>query len=116
MFLYKNLFFFNIFYSFNPNHAYWNQRRLFSGNPPGMFLESDKLHPIRTLYLFLIPPVFCFNADVYQVLQRRLFVNLLAVFKSAFSFSNFKHGYALPSLDLPLHPQAAHSLIASQLL
>ena len=30
-------FFFNIFYSFNPNHAYWNQRRLFSGNLPGMF-------------------------------------------------------------------------------
>ena len=37
MFLYKNLFFFNIFYSFNPNQAYWNQRRLFSGNLPGMF-------------------------------------------------------------------------------
>ena len=37
MFLYKNLFFFNIFYSFNPNRAYWNQRRLFSGNLPGMF-------------------------------------------------------------------------------
>ena len=36
MFLYKNLFFFNICY-FNPNHAYWNQRRLFSGNLPGMF-------------------------------------------------------------------------------
>ena len=36
MFLYKNSFFFNI-YSFNPNHAYWNQRRLFSGNLPGMF-------------------------------------------------------------------------------
>ena len=35
MFLYKNLFF-DIFYSFNPNHAYWNQRRLFSGNLPGM--------------------------------------------------------------------------------
>ena len=28
---------FNIFYSFNPNHAYWNQRRLFSGNMLGMF-------------------------------------------------------------------------------
>ena len=37
MFLYKNLFFFNIFCYFNPNHAYWNQRRLFSGNLPGMF-------------------------------------------------------------------------------
>ena len=33
-------FFFNIFYSFNPNHAYWNQRRLFSGNLPGMFIFS----------------------------------------------------------------------------
>ena len=36
----KNVFvqkkFFNI-YSFNPNHAYWNQRRLFSGNLPAMF-------------------------------------------------------------------------------
>ena len=31
-------FFFNIFYSFNPNHAYWNQRRLFSGNLPGVFI------------------------------------------------------------------------------
>ena len=37
MFLYKNLFF-DIFYFFNPNYAYWNQRRLFSGNLPGMFL------------------------------------------------------------------------------
>ena len=34
-------FFFNIFYSFNPNHAYWNQRRLFSGNLPGMFEISN---------------------------------------------------------------------------
>ena len=39
MFLYKNLFF-NIFCYFNPNHAYWNQRRLFSGNLPGMFFEA----------------------------------------------------------------------------
>ena len=37
MFLYKNLFFFDI-YSFNPNHAYWNERRLFSGILPGMFM------------------------------------------------------------------------------
>ena len=40
MFLYKNLFFFNIFCYFNPNHAYWNQRRLFSGNLSGMFFLS----------------------------------------------------------------------------
>ena len=40
MFLYKNLFFFNTFYSFNPNRAYWNQRRLFSYNLPGMFVHS----------------------------------------------------------------------------
>ena len=33
----KIFFFFNIFCYFNPNHAYWNQRRLFSGNLPGMF-------------------------------------------------------------------------------
>ena len=38
MFLYKNLLFFNIFFSVNPNHAYWNQRQLFSGNLPDMFL------------------------------------------------------------------------------
>ena len=37
MFLYENLFFFNIFCYFNPSHAYWNQRRLISGNLPGMF-------------------------------------------------------------------------------
>ena len=54
MFLYKNLFFFNIFCSFNPNHAYWNQRRLFSGNLPGMFYRllqikiSQYWCPIRT--------------------------------------------------------------------
>ena len=35
MFLYEILFF-NVFYSFNPNHAYWNQR-VFSGNLPDMF-------------------------------------------------------------------------------
>ena len=28
---------YNIFYSFNLNHAYRNQRRLFSGNLPVMF-------------------------------------------------------------------------------
>ena len=39
MFLCKNLFF-NIFCFFNPNNAYWNQRRLFSGNLPGMFCIS----------------------------------------------------------------------------
>ena len=38
----KIFFFFNIFYSFNPNHAYWNQRWLFSGNLPGMFLVTLK--------------------------------------------------------------------------
>ena len=38
MFLYKNLFL-NIFCYFNPNHAYWNQRRLFSGNLPGMLFS-----------------------------------------------------------------------------
>ena len=37
MLLYENLFFFNVFCYFNPSHAYWNQRRLFSGNLPGMF-------------------------------------------------------------------------------
>ena len=37
-FFVQKSFFFNIFYSFNPNHAYWNQRQLFSGNLPGMFL------------------------------------------------------------------------------
>ena len=41
MFLYKNLFF-DILYSFNPNLAYWNQRRLFSGNLPGMFKFISK--------------------------------------------------------------------------
>ena len=30
-------FFFNFFYSFNPNHAYCYQRWLFSGDLPGMF-------------------------------------------------------------------------------
>ena len=39
MFLYKNLFFFNV-YSFNPNHAYWNQWRLFFGNLPGMIINN----------------------------------------------------------------------------
>ena len=35
------IFFFNIFCYFNPNHAYWNQRRLFSGNLPGMFIRFE---------------------------------------------------------------------------
>ena len=43
MFLYKNLFFFNIFYSFNPNHAYRNQWRLFSGSLPGMLIIDISL-------------------------------------------------------------------------
>ena len=41
MFLYENLFFFNIFCYFNPSHAHWNQRRLFSGNLPGMFVIAE---------------------------------------------------------------------------
>ena len=47
MFLYKNLFFFNIFCYFNPNHAYWNQRRLFSGNLPGMFCVETHMFYVR---------------------------------------------------------------------
>ena len=56
MFLYKNLFFFNIFYSFNHNHAYWNQRRLFSSNLPGMFLNLSKI-----LFQFAIVSKICQN-------------------------------------------------------
>ena len=41
-------FFFNIFYSFNPNRAYWNQRRLFSGNLPGMLLYFNRICRINT--------------------------------------------------------------------
>ena len=42
MFLYKNLFF-SISSIFNPNRAYWNQRRLFSGGLPGMFFFVKSL-------------------------------------------------------------------------
>ena len=40
MFLCKNVF--NIF-SINRNHAYWNQRRLFCGSLPVMFVLFDVL-------------------------------------------------------------------------
>ena len=48
----KIFFFFNIFYSFNPNHAYWNQRRLFSGNLPGMFvcIINSRRQPLSGYY------------------------------------------------------------------
>ena len=51
-------FFFNIFYSFNPNHAYWNQRRLFSGNLPGMF-RSFSAQNGAIFHVFVIFLVFC---------------------------------------------------------
>ena len=55
MFLYKNLFFFNIFCYFNPNHAYWNQRRLFSGNLPGMLVILDhKSMYFHTIYFLSV--------------------------------------------------------------
>ena len=41
---------FDIFYSFDPNHAYWNQRRLFSGNLPGMFVFFNQI--LRFTFLF----------------------------------------------------------------
>ena len=50
MFLYKILFH---IYSFNPNDAYWNQRRLFSGNLPGMFtLARGKAEKFKFLNAF----------------------------------------------------------------
>ena len=70
MFLYKNLFFFNIFYSFNPSHAYWNQRRLFSGNLPGMFL----------LYLYSRLLFFA------RLLSRSIFSLYLSIYLSFFLF------------------------------
>ena len=39
MSLYKTIFV-DIFFSFNPN-SFGNQRRLFSGNLPGMFLKIE---------------------------------------------------------------------------
>ena len=58
------IFFFNIFCYFNPNHAYGNQRRLFSGNLPGMFInscESDKKAGSFFLHsIFFISSTRCF--------------------------------------------------------
>ena len=62
MFLYKNLLFFNIFYSFNPNHAYWNQRRLFSGNLPGMFLIAALIFSAG----YYSAPIFSSNFALYH--------------------------------------------------
>ena len=52
MVLHKNLFFFNIFCYFNPNHAYWNQRRLFSGNLPGMFEDYPNIEYLTLTLVF----------------------------------------------------------------
>ena len=68
MFLYKNLFFFNIFCYFNPNHAYWNQRRLFSGNLPGMF--SLRLKFLQVDEGLLRDKITCYDHFMsYTVLQ-----------------------------------------------
>ena len=66
-------FFFNIFYSFNPNHAYWNQRRLFSGILPGMFVYSFCL-----CFLKMESMIFC---TVYFVIS--------VIISSGVSLGNF---------------------------
>ena len=74
MFLYKNLFFFNI-YSFNPNRAYWNQRRLFSGNLPGMFSIS-----FFKIEKFWEPSITNFELFIYFVHFYATFFILLNTF------------------------------------
>ena len=74
MFLYKN-FFSDIFYSFNPNHAYWNQRRLFSGNLPGMFNIAEILRSEKFRYF-----------DCYQCSTVQLALHILTKKKQEFNF------------------------------
>ena len=62
MFLYKN-FFFNIFCYFNPNHAYWNQRRLFSGNLPGMFSYCE----VENFFNFVFFSRFLYDLFINEV-------------------------------------------------
>ena len=63
-------FFFNIFYSFNPNHAYWNQRRLFSGNLPGMFSIVVFWSFRRLLRRYSAVVVFQFASGCYRLCHK----------------------------------------------
>ena len=86
MFLYKNLFVFNSFCSFNPNHAYWNQRRLFAGNLPGMLRSYDRDCCSIYFRLFIL---YCLNyitLSVYSLLSYGL---KLQVYKNWQSFQFF---------------------------
>ena len=49
-------------YIFNPNHAYWNQWRLFSGNLPGMFSIPIMLIGINSGYFRAICRVCLHNS------------------------------------------------------
>ena len=55
-------FFFNI-YSFNHNHAYWNQRRLFSGNLPGMFILPLRVNFFRKINVLGISTIIRFSQE-----------------------------------------------------
>ena len=93
MFLYKNLFFFNIFYSFNLNRAYWNQRRLFSGNLPGMFSIPIMLIGINGGYF----PTICRVYFKFRIDQSDFSAQLLYSICSAVIFCSVViHSYQVP--------------------
>ena len=71
----KSFFFFNIFYSFNPNHAYWNQRRLFSGNLLSMFSIAEQFNFSFVLsVLSTTIVVMGINAAISPVVVRVCFI------------------------------------------
>ena len=72
----QKIFFFNIFYSFNPNHAYWNQRRLFSGSLPGMFSVSIPMFVKRVIGGFF-PAVCRLCYSIFWSKQYELYYHVL---------------------------------------
>ena len=51
-----------------PNHAYWNQRRLFSGNVPGIFLVQRFGYDfVRILGWFWWCNEFYANLEIFHV-------------------------------------------------
>ena len=103
MFLYKNLFFFNIFCDFNPNHAYWNQWRLFSGNLPGMFSLKLTFFKVEVLCKMSLLPMLIYELFIFGTQNENTKNDTnFSIFKLLKSFVIFLFslgGQGIPSRD-----------------
>ena len=98
------IFFLKIFYSFDPNHAYWNQRRLFSGNLPAMFWnisEPATQCKIRDVFLSLQQFLGTLCSSNNEAQEKKLRSSKWGLWKTHFIEKTFFNGIFSQALNEP---------------